>query len=416
MPDSSAATDVLGIGTLVLVLLSCLFGAFSIVYIVLFHFRSNKLREPLLQDFDSPWIARMVLVCFFILWNLGEALCLPWSREKDRVFEVSSQVNLCKAHVVWSLGLMEPGLLLIVLFLVHGALQEGSRKHINVRVLALMCLCGLPIFVLQVIVAMISNGEGSVFGVAKLPSYFTSSYEKVVLDGANVEVELCTYPLLSILPLALFFIVFMPYFTWFGFQLLRNIINRKLRARVYWLVSMFVILLPIHVGLLGVSSVVSRPGKAAHEAFSFLGFMSLLLIIGTAVCILVVLPIFDATAVHHLFHTRHYRSRNHQSEGFRGNSSSSPHGVFSRGGGHPNAVVSDDDDASSQGLAKRSLLGAVSQYRADASTSSSTSARGFDAISKDLTLGPGAWLVDVPGSVVSPPSSPTLLGAPLIFL
>lgn len=399
MPQTSSASDVLGIGTLVLVVLCCCVGACCLAYVLFFHFRVGKERQPLLRDFDSPWIVRMVLICFSVLWTLGELLRLPWLRGKDRILHnmgLSSQENLCRFHVVWSIGLMEPGLLLTVLFLVQGSLKEAPR-HLNGRVLLFMFLSCLPVFILQFVFAAAGRGESNRGFGSELPSYFTGSY-KVVGEDEGSQLALCNYPLFSILTLGVFSIVFVVYFARLGYQMLCHVINRRLRLRVYWLVLTVILFLPLHVTLLGVT-VRLDPNRTVHEVLMFLGFLTLLLCVAAAMGVLVVLPVADAIAVHYFF-----RSRDQSWQSF----SASPVEVFGRS---PPAALSDNDDSLHNG-AQRSLLGSIGT---DVGSSSRDGSLTFETAQKDLTLGPGGWLVNIPGSVLSPPS-PVLPGRPLTLL
>eukprot|EP00250_Pteridium_aquilinum_P011620 c20198_g1_i1 orf=311-1525(-) len=404
MPQTSSASDVLGIGTLVLVVLCCCVGACCLAYVLFFHFRVGKERQPLLRDFDSPWVVRIVLICFSMLWTLGELFRLPWLREKDRLLHhmgLNAQENLCRLHVVWSVGLMEPSLLLTVLFLVQGSLQEAPRL-LNGRVLLLMFLSCLPVFILQLSVATAAGrGDGGHRGFgSKLPSYFIRSYQ-VVVGNDNTQLALCNYPLFSILALGVFSAVFVFCFARLGYRMLCHVINRRLRLRVYCLLLTVIVFLPLHVVLLSMA-VRLDSNRTAHEVLMFLGFLTLLLCVVAAMGVLVVLPVADAVAVHYFFRSR---DQSWQS------SSVSLVDVFARS---PSAGVSDNED-SPQHMAQRSLLGGVSSVGTDVGSSSRDGSLTFDTVPKDLTLGPGGWLVDIPGSVASPPS-PVLPGRPLTLL
>lgn len=358
----------------------------------------------MLRNFDSPWVVRMVLIFFSILWTLGELFRLPWLREKDRLFHTmgpSSQANLCRFHVVWSIGLMEPGLLLTVLFLVQGSLQEVPR-HINARVLLFMVLSCLPVFTVQFVLAAAGRGESHKGFGSKLPMYFTGSY-KVVEDGDDSRFTLCNYPLFSILALGIFSAAFVVYFALLGYRMLCHVINRRLRLRVYWLVVTVVLFLPLHVTFLGIT-VRLDPNRMVHEVLMFLGFLTLLLCVAAAMGVLVVLPVADAIAVHCFF-----QSRDQSWQCF----SASP--VEALGRASP-ARSSDNGDSPHSG-AQRSLLGSVATEVGSSSRDGSLAGSlTFDTMQhKDLTLGPGGWLVDVPGFVSSPPS-PVLPGRPLTLL
>lgn len=286
---------------------------------------------------------------------------------------ISSQENLCRFHVVWSVGLMEPGLLLTVLFLVQGSLQEAPR-HLNGRVLLLMLLSCLPVFILQLSLAAAGHGSSSKGFGSALPSYFTRSY-KVIHEGSDTELALCNYPLFSILALGVFSMVFVFCFARLGYRMLCHVINRKLRMRVYWLLTTVIFFLPLHVTLLG-ATVRLDPNRTVHEILMFLGFLTLLLCIAAAMGVLVVLPVADAIAVHYFF-----RSRDQSWQSF----SASPLEAFGRSS---QGGVSDNEDSPGN-LARGRLLGALSvgTTGTDNGSSSRDGSLTFDTVPKDLTLG-----------------------------
>lgn len=402
MPLTGAATDVFGIGTLVLVILCCGAGALCSVYVFLFHFKVSKELLPL-RDFDSPWVVRVVLIGLCVLWSLGELFRLPWLRKSDGILhnvDLKIQGNLCRLHVVWSVGIMEPGFLLTLLFLIKGSLHQTSSasRNFNSRALILMGLFCSPIFILQLLLVLTSHsGNQEGFG-GSIPTYFTKCFE-VMYDDAMTPYALCTYPLFSILLLGLFSCGFVLYFSCLGLSMIRHVVNRKLQKRVYSLLLAVVIILPLHVSFLG-CSVRVKPSETAHEVLLFLGFLALLLCATGGLAILVILPVADALAVHRFFKRRDKRGRGRLF-------CTSPAEPFGRA---ISAVVSDDDEPPHH-FATHSLLGAVSSTGTDAGSSSRASLT-FDTVPKDLTLGPGGWLVDIPGSMTSP-SSVTFPGGPL---
>lgn len=401
MPLTSSATDAFGIGTLVLVILCCIAGTLISVYVVFFHVKVGKERLHPLRDFDSPWVIRIVLIIFSVLWSLDELFRLPWLRKGDgflHSLDWKSQANLCRFHVVWSLGIVEPGFLLAVLFLFQVSLHHSSALgSLNGRVLKLMGLFCSPVFILQLLLVLTTHNENLRTSV---PSYFTKSFE-VAMDATNTERALCTYPLFSILLLGLFSAIFVFYFSYLGMRMLAHVINRRLQMRVYCLVLAVMVLLPSQVLFLGFS-MRSNPSESAHQLLMFLGFLALLLCTTGAMCILVVLPVADAVAVNRIIKERE--------QGFQSCSITSiePFGRSLSG------FVSDDDDESPGPLSRRSLLGAVSITGTDAGSSRRSGSLSLETNPKDLTLGPGGWLVDVPGSMASPFSS-ALIESPFHF-
>jgi hypothetical protein len=302
---------------------------------------------------------------------------------------------------------MEPAILLTVLFLLHCSLNSscgssGSsstgfdllqfKAISNGRVLYLVLISCLPLFVLHLILVVISRSDDHhrVFG-GLLPSYFTESH--VLLDDLD-KIVLCSYPLVSIVALALFAAVFIAYFSILGYKIFRAIINRKLRTRLRSMVLIVVILLPFHVMLLGVS-VWMHPRHSAFEVVMLLRFLALLLCITAAIGVLVVFPIFEAMAVFYLLKIREDPWQQQQ----RGFDVITPIKQLLEGGplseqGHVNEM---GDSLLPQTAAMESAGSAAALVHGD------DGSLNLDALTKDLTLGPGVWLVDVPSS---PPHLP----------
>ncbi|KAH7285725.1 hypothetical protein KP509_33G042700 [Ceratopteris richardii] len=306
----------------------------------------------------------------------------------------STQENMCRFHVVWSIGLIEPGLLLTVLFLVQGSLQEIPR-NINNRILLFSALLCFPVFIIQFSLAAAGYRLSS---RGLLPSYFTRPY-KVIEYEDNDQIILCSYSLLSLLALALFTLIFIWFFAQFGYRIVCHVINRKLRRRIYWLLVSVIVLLPLHVVLLGVTVKID-PSRTIHEVLTFTGFLALLFCVATALGVLVFLPIADAIDAHYSF-----RRRNWSWQSFR----ASPIEPF----GRPSLTgLSDNEDPMNQGGSSL-LLGALSST--DVGSSSREASLTFDTTVKELTLGPGGWLVDIPGSIAYP-SSPVFPERPLTLI
>eukprot|EP00249_Psilotum_nudum_P011721 c23344_g1_i1 orf=274-1416(-) len=351
MPSTGAAIDVVGVVTLTLALLLCLAGAFCVAYVLYFHHKVGKERRLVLRDFDSPWVVRIVLVGFSISWGLCELLRLPLLRRKGWLLhglDFAWQANLCRFHVVSSIGFWEAGFFLTALFLVHWSLHSRPyfSRILNCRALTISVISCLPLFLLQLLVVVTSSsfqfqkaynetneGYGGI-----LPSYFTRSFVEAD-NETDGHLALCTYPFFSVLLLALFGLVFVVLFCYLGLRMLHLAINRQLRTRIYVLLLVVGVFLPVHVLFLGIS-VRSKPGKPVHEILRFIGFLTLLLCTLVGEWILVVLPIGDALAVHFLFENRL------QSYG------TSPLETL----GSSMAVFSSDDEVAPQ-VARQSFLG-----------------------------------------------------------
>jgi len=113
-----------------------------------------------------------------------------------------------------------------------------------------------------------NNGHGK-----KLPHYFTSTINSPSRERENDNITICTYPLLSTALLGLFAMILTSYLSWFGSRILKLVINKGLRKRVYTLLFPVLCFLPLRVLFLGLS-VLSRPEHFMFEAFVFLAFLA----------------------------------------------------------------------------------------------------------------------------------------------
>ena len=78
-----------------------------------------------LQYFNVPWIIRISLIVYAILWSLGEIFCFPLLRMKGWfLYSLSPQWqhNVCRLYLLS--GMMEPDFFLTLIFLVYGSLHQ----------------------------------------------------------------------------------------------------------------------------------------------------------------------------------------------------------------------------------------------------------------------------------------------------
>jgi hypothetical protein len=311
MPLTASAVDVLGIATLVLVVLLACLGLGCVLYVLRFRARVNKERLPVaLKDFNALWIVRITLILLAMLWCLVELLRLPLLRRQNWLLHSISfrwQANMCRIYILSSIGFLEPCFFLTALFLVHGSLSNAPftpRKAWNGKMVALILICCLPVFLLQLFFVVISPSFEFKGGYSaqkegynlRLPSYFTEAFEGVQLDSQR-QVAVCRFPLLSTLVLATFGVIYSAYFLLLGWRMLGVVINRCLQRRVYGLLASLLFLLPLHVLFLGMS-VLSSPTHWVFELLAFLAFLTVLLCTSVGEGILVIRPIMDALAVH----------------------------------------------------------------------------------------------------------------------
>lgn len=341
MPLTSPVADAFGAVTLVLVLLFVLAGLCCLAYVL--YFRSQTRRENLhkFRDFNSPWMIRTVLVLFQILCVLGELSRIRLFKTHWLLHSLSLkwQEKVCRFHLMASLGFTEPGFFLTLYFLVSRSLRHEANRRVFIFVF-LLCL---PTIIAQVCVNVINPSieiqkEGY---EGKIPKYFTAA----ILEEGNKQ--FCTYPLLSIIVHGVFVSSFVSCFLYVGLKIISLAINKSLERRVWLMILAVVVFLPLRVLFLGFT-VLSKPGELAFEVLAFLGFLAMLFSTSVCVVISVLRPIADSLAVHWIFESREFGTRQQQLNIIPMEPFSLPISGF----------LSDNDDDFSVG-ASQSLLGAA---------------------------------------------------------
>lgn len=186
---------------------------------------------------------------------------------------------------------------LMLAFLLHAALQRSESGSLSPRwnrnTIGCVILCCLPAIAWDVAVVFIAPKNVTL----AQKKYFIESSSGGNSTGMVVDVGVtCTYPLLSTIFLAAFYVILMIYVIYLGTQVLVLVINKGLRRRIYILVFSIVTLLPLRVTLLGIL-VLLKPGLLAYEAVVFLSFVLVLCCIGIGIVILVYFPVADMLAL-----------------------------------------------------------------------------------------------------------------------
>ncbi|CAH8357918.1 unnamed protein product [Eruca vesicaria subsp. sativa] len=305
MPLTKLVPDAFGVVTICLVLLLILLGLLCIAYS--FYFQSHVRRLAFLQlgYFSGPWIIRITFILFAIWWGIGEILRLSLLRRHRRILsglDLRWQENVCKWYIVSNLGFAEPCLLLTLMFLLRAPLKMESGGALsgkwNRNTACYILLYCLPMLALQLAVVLsesrLNGGEGS---YVKLPDNFTRTYSRVIIDQEDeVEVALCTYPLLSSVILGVFAAVLTVYLFCLGRKILKLVINKRLQKRVYTLIFAVSCFLPLRIVMLCLS-VLTKADKIVFEALSFLAFLSLFCLSVVSICLLVYFPVSDSMAL-----------------------------------------------------------------------------------------------------------------------
>jgi len=105
--------------------------------------------------------------------------------------------------------------------------------------------------------------------------------------------------------------LFVSSFLYVGLKIISLAINKSLERRVWAMILAVVLFLPLRVLFLGFT-VMSKPGELAFEALAFLGFLAMLFSTSVCVVILVLRPIADSLAVHWIFESSEFRTRQQQ--------------------------------------------------------------------------------------------------------
>ncbi|KAI8565117.1 hypothetical protein RHMOL_Rhmol03G0235800 [Rhododendron molle] len=281
IPIADSAFDVATLSLISSLLLLSLLSLSSIFYL-----RLKSRTSHHLQNFNSLWFARLLFVLFVSLWSLAEILRLPFLY-RHNVFPflpyltLPQQSVICKIHIVFSLGFLQPGFLTTLLFLLNASIKKrGPLCPIGIILLA--CF---PVAILQMFFVFFEPFDD------KLPNVF---YTSSVLSTDD-EVLLCRYPLFSTVVFAGFGIGYSFAFLFSYWRVVSLVINKGTRARIHVLAFSVLICLPIQVLFLALSSF-WLPESPVYGGVMLGMFFSVLSCAAVGEGILVIRPIADALA------------------------------------------------------------------------------------------------------------------------
>ncbi|KAI3749114.1 hypothetical protein L6452_12707 [Arctium lappa] len=256
----------------------------------IFHLRLRSRGACRLREFNNLWTIRVLLVFFISHWAINEIIRLPFFRRRYffpflPTLTLWQQDDLCKLHVVFSLGFTEPGFLIALFFLISESIKKQNRSEMRTFLwVLLMCL---PTFILQTIV---------VFSIPQLPSMMTRSSFLSVDDGGNKSMT-CTYPLLSSMVFGAFGVVYSVGLLISCWRVCSLVINKKMKLRIKvlgWTVMMS--LLVESLLLLGVVGF-GKPESMWYGGALLGMFVSVAVCGGVAEIVLVIKPIVEALVV-----------------------------------------------------------------------------------------------------------------------
>ncbi|XP_022738624.1 uncharacterized protein LOC111291247 [Durio zibethinus] len=266
-----------------------LLSLFSICFIFRLRFKSRGCRH--LQNFNSLWTFRFVFVFFIMFWALTELLRLPLFRRRYYFpllpqLTVPQQANLCKVHLVLSLGFFEPGFLVTLLFLLDVSVKQTTPTSFF-SVLFVLTSC-LPIFLLQVYFVFFPDSK------VRFPELFHRSWF-VSWHNHDHTTVLCAYPLLSTIFFSIFGAFFTLSFLLSFWRVVSHVINKALRVRIFALALTVIIGLPLQILFMGLS-VFWTPDRTAFDGVALLLFLSIFMCAVVGEGILVIKPIADSLA------------------------------------------------------------------------------------------------------------------------
>ncbi|XWS48632.1 hypothetical protein CRYUN_Cryun13aG0093000 [Craigia yunnanensis] len=281
LPFLQSAIDFATISFIVALLLLSLF---SICFIFHLRFKSRSCRH--LQN----WTVRFLFIFFITFWALTELLRLPLFRRRYFYpllpqLTVPQQANLCKVHLVLSLGFFEPGFLVTLLFLLDVSVRKTNPTRSFFSVFFVLASC-LPIFLLQIYFVFFPGSK------IRFPELFHRSWF-VSWNSHDDKTILCAFPLLSTILFEVFGAVFSLSFLLSFWRVVSHVINKALRVRIFILALKVIIALPLQTLFMGLS-VFWTPDKTAFDGAALFVFLSKFTCAVVGEGILVIKPIADS--------------------------------------------------------------------------------------------------------------------------
>ena len=166
----------------------------------------------------------MLLVVFVSSWAVNEILRLPLIRLFPSL-TFSKQEGLCKLQVVLSLGFLEPGFLITLLYLINVSIKQRNPTNKWSRSVLMVMVMSLPPLILQIIFLLFTPLK------EQLPRVMTRA-SLLSVDGFGNDRVICTYPLLSCILFCVFAIVYSMGLLVACWQVVSMVINKTIRVRI----------------------------------------------------------------------------------------------------------------------------------------------------------------------------------------
>lgn len=147
-------TNIIGVVTIVLISIVSILGLICLCHSLNFQLLIKRRRrnyyqanDEQLSYFNGPWLTRITLILVALWWGVGEVLRLTFVNGEGRfISDQTWQANVCKFYIVSNLGFAEPGLFLLLAFLLSAALHNQevgalNRKWNQRTICAVFMLC-----------------------------------------------------------------------------------------------------------------------------------------------------------------------------------------------------------------------------------------------------------------------------------
>ncbi|KAG9158043.1 hypothetical protein Leryth_000206 [Lithospermum erythrorhizon] len=257
----------------------------------IFHLFLKSRRLQHLQNFNSFWIVRLALITFAMVWALNEVFRLSIFRRKYfspflPLLTLTQQSNLCKIHVVFSFGFLQPGFFITLIFLVNMSIKKNNLHCI--WPFASICAMCSPLVLLHTFFVFYPPLENIVPKFMHITSILYS-------DLHGNKMVLCTYPLFSCIIFAGFAIAYAIAFLFSSWRVVAFVINKSIRIRINVLSFTVMICLPVQIVCLGIFPLF-LPQDPAYYLVRLVMFIDVAFCMAVGQIILVLKPIADALA------------------------------------------------------------------------------------------------------------------------
>lgn len=286
IPVAKSAFDLATLSFIAALLILSLFAFSFIIYMRL---KSRQLTH--LENFNSLWTVRLLIVSLASIWAVNEILRLPLVRRNYLYpflpsISLTQQANICKVHVVLSLGLLEPSFLITLLFLVNVSIKKSNPSRLWALV-SLLTVC-TPITLLQIVFVYLSPFEG------KLPRFMHGSSVQGH-DQLGNTTAFCTYPFFSCVLFVAFCVAYGMAFLLSCWRVMALVINKSIRHRVNLLAASVMVTLSVQIVCLSLSWM-WMPEDAAYGSIVLTMFLCVTGCMAVGEVILVIKPIVEALA------------------------------------------------------------------------------------------------------------------------